>query len=346
MRQTEIIKLRKFCEDSREKGIALIAVLGIMVLVGLLSASIASLSLITRQLSKVNCDMEDSVYRAEGAADRIIWLIRKDRELHPTRSLGNIDYADQQDDELERFVADGTRHELDYYGGKVTVSIQDAAAGKEISGATPDRMLHRPQTAFGEDYDKYERYNNFLKALKDYTDGDDLVSPDGGMEVDDYNSIGLAPLPRNNRMEFREELLLIPGAEEFYTPDQNGIVSSLRIIPPRGLRTIRGRENFFSTDQNNFSLNGDFSETEYPLIIESRKLWKNEQIPLSETLDADILSRVKRDYSMKESGVYTLIVNARPGENLPGKLFTCTVQISVNLTSGRELQYYEWRYLK
>ena len=328
-----------------EQGIALIFVMSIMVLIALLAASITTLALISNQVSKVNCDMDKSSYWAEGAADRVIWLLRNDRKLHPTRTTGNVDYA-AGGDELERYMADGTEHKLDYYGGKVTASILDAASGKDISGANPTKSLVLPQTAFEDDLQAWERYKMLMNAIRDYVDLNDFVTINGGLEAKDYEGLGLEPLPRNDKFEYREELLLIPGAEEFFSPNRDGIVSAFRIIAPSGLRAIRGKENFFSTDDQNFITNGNFDQNEYDAVVDARKQWKSNGTSLSDTLNPDLLSKVKSKYSMRESGFYTFLIKARPGDNLPGKIFTCTLQVPLNLTTGKNFQFYEWRFLQ
>jgi hypothetical protein len=243
-------------------------------------------------------------------------------------------------------MADGAEHKLDYYGGKVILSILDAASGKDISGSNPTKYLFMPQTAFGDDNAKWERYKMLMNAIRDYIDLNDFVTLNGGMEAKSYEELGLAPLPRNDKFEYREELLLIPGAEEFFTANKYGIVDSLRIIAPLGLRPIRGKENFFSTSDQNFSSNGNFDQDEYDAIVDARKQWKEDGITLSETLNPDLLTKLKSKYSMRESGFYTVLVKAQPGDNLPGKTLTCTLQVFTNLTSGKDFQFYEWRFLQ
>jgi hypothetical protein len=243
-------------------------------------------------------------------------------------------------------MADGIKHDIDYYGGKAVIQIVDASSGKDISGSSPERNLLLPQTAFEDDYDKWERYNNFLRSLKDYVDRNDFVNPNGGMEANDYEELGLSPLPRNNKMEYREEALLIPGSEEFFTPDSNGVVSGLRIVAPMGMKQLRGKENFFSASEDNFVSDGGFSETEVDSILKARNLWETEKVPLSESLEPDLLSRVKGKYPMNETGFYTIYVDASPGPNMPGKLISVSLEIPVNLVQGGYFQFYEWRFLK
>jgi hypothetical protein len=146
-------------------------------------------------------------------------------------------------------------------------------------------------------------------------------------------------------MEYREEMLWIPGADEFFQPE-NGLMKVFRIIAPASLSQIRGRENFFSADKTSLEQNGRLSSEEYQDVLEAKRLWEKEQVPLTDTLNPELLSKVKSSYSMRESGFYTIVVEASPGEGLPGKTLTCTLQISNNLVTGEALKMYEWRFLK
>ena len=341
-------KERNITEFRDESGIALIAVMTTLLLIAILASSITTLALISNQVSKVTCDIAESAYIAEGAADRTLWLLKNDRTLHPGRNLGNYDYLGADESEPERFMADGTEHKMDYYGGTATVRILDAASGIEISGSSPQNALRLPQQTFDDDTGKWERYKTFLDRVKDYTDSNDLVSLNG-MEKKDYADAGLAPLPRNARMKYREEILFIPGSEEFFHPDRNGILSSFRIPPQYGLRSIRGKNNFFSVSEDTLKKDTHFSDDEYLSLIEARKKWETGQIPLSELLDPALLRKVKQRYSMRESGYYTIIVKASPGPGLPGRTFTYTLYIpgrSSNLTTGKTFRYYNCRFLK
>ena len=112
------------------------------------------------------------------------------------------------------------------------------------------------------------------------------------------------------------------------------------------MKQVRGKENFFATDGSSLTTDGGFTETETNEILEARHLWETDQIPLSESLEPDLLARARSKYSMKESGFYTIYVDASPGDNLPGKLMSVTLEVPVNLIQGRDLQFYEWRFLK
>ena len=335
---------RNITEFRDESGIALIAVMTTLLLIAILASSITTLALISNQVSKVTCDIAESAYMAEGAADRTLWLLKNDRTLHPRRDL---DY-DVDNNDIERFMADGSEHKMDYYGGTATVRILDAASGIEISGSSPQNALRLSQQTFGDDGEKWERYKIFLDRLKDYTDSNDLVSLNG-MEKKDYADAGLAPLPRNARMKYREEILFIPGSEEFFQPDRNGILSGLRLIPQYGLKNIKGKNSFFSVSADILKKDTHISDDEYQSIIEARQRWEREHIPISELIDPELLRKVKLRYSMRESGYYTIMVKASPGPGLPGKIFTYTLYIpgrSSNLTRGNTFRYYDCRFLK
>lgn len=82
--------------------------------------------------------------------------------------------------------------------------------------------------------------------LQDYVDSDSLLKLNG-MEKPEYLQQNLINLPRNRSMQYREEVLLIPGSETFFKPDGSGRLSSVRLIAPKGVSPIGGRPSLYST---------------------------------------------------------------------------------------------------
>lgn len=331
-------------ECNREEGSALIVVLGLFALISLLTLSIVSFSKVTDRLSKIASDREKAAYWAESALDRAIWLLRNDIVKHPTRTLG----AEQdEDEEIERFLADGVTHIFtNDEENEIKVTILDAVTGIDISGSRPSRYLQRPQSYFDDDRDTFERYKLFLNSVTDYVDTNDFTHINGGFEREDYAAIGMAPLPRNNIMEYKYEILWIPGFSEFFSIDQYGRLPSIRIIAPQGLRQLRGSNNFFSADNDQIKLTTGFDDDQMQQVIDARNGWTNSQIPLSESLGPDLLSRLQQNYSFRESGFYTFVIEASPGEGFASRIFTCSLQITNNLTTTNEISFYEWRFLR
>ena len=330
--------------EKNEEGTALIIVLGLIALISLMTISIVTFSQTSYQISKITCDRSKASYWAEGAVARAIWMVHYDKVTHTTRSLGKK----KEKSEVERFQADGTQHNLkSYTDGKVQVAIFDASNGIDISGSNPTKYLKKKQSSFESDPEAFEEYKLFLNSVIDYVDTNDFVHLNGGFEKEDYEAEGMAPLPRNYQMQYREEILWIPNCENFFSPDQYGRMSTFRIIAPKGLRQLRGEDNFYSANANQIKERMNIKDQEQvDEILQARKAWTTKKIPLSDSLSPALIGNLQQKFSFQESGYYTLLINASPGKGLAGRLLTCTIQITPNLSTSSELRYYEWRFLR
>jgi type II secretory pathway component PulK len=320
-----------------EKGAALITVLCFVVLIAMVTASAVTVSQICNYTSRTLTDRSISAYLAEGAAARVQWLIMADKKKFSSRLLGETEYARETQ---ERFLADGTLHKIDYYGTEIDVTIYDMASGYDISDDNPAKQLETQKSTFTDDNELKDAFNTFIDCVKDYVDKDDFVQLKG-MEKSAYTAKGLYPLPRNGRMQFREEIMLIPGFERFYQPDSYGRLSSFRVIPPLNMPKIGQNNDFFSASREQIMSRCGFSSEQADKVIEARNRWKSDRIPLSQTLDLGLLSTLKGRFSFKESGFFTILVEASPGKNRARRILAASMQIGNQITPPGT-RYYEW----
>lgn len=336
----------KIVKNKNERGAALIIVLGLITLLSLMIVSIITFSQTSYQLSRISTDRSQSAYWAESAIARTIWMLHYDGTKHPSRSLGSQDEELSQNN-IERFLADGSFHDSKINtDGQVKVAIFDAVSGVDISGSNPTRYMKRNQEYFADDDQAYEDYKFFLNSIDDYVDSNDFVHLNGGFESQDYEGEGMAPLPRNYAMQYREEISWIPEFGKFFSPDHYGRLSEFRIIAPKGMRQLRGNENFFSADKNQLKFRASLDDEQLSAVLKARNSWTSEKTPLSENLSPDMVSKLQQNFSFRESGYYTFIVIASPGKKMVGRVFTCTIQITNTLSLSSNLRYYEWRFLK
>jgi len=320
-----------------ESGAALIAVLCFVVLVALLTASAITLSQIGNYTSRTFTDRSVSAYISEGAAARVQWLIIADKKKYTSRMLGEAEYgADFQ----ERFMADGILHKIDYYGMPIDVMIYDMASGYDISDDNPAKQLESFKNTFYDNPDMQKDFSIFIDCLKDYVDADDF-SQINGKERTDYERMGLYPLPRNGRMQFREEIMLIPDFDKFFQPDMNGRLSSFRIIPPPSMAKIAQGSTFFSASKRLIMSKCAFSSEQADKVIEARDRWTNDRIPLSQSLEPGIISALKSSFSFSESGYFTLMISASAGENRAKRILAVSMQILTDI-APQGIRYYEW----
>ena len=109
---------------------------------------------------------------------------------------------------------------------------------------------------------------------------------------------------------------------------------------------LRGNSNFFSADPSQIQLTTGLEDAQVQEVIGAKNSWLSNKTPLSEILAPDILGKLKQRYSFRESGYYTFIVNASPGKGLAGRILTCTIQVTRNISNYSDLRYYEWRFLR
>jgi type II secretory pathway component PulK len=319
----------------KKRGSALIVVLSLIALISVLAASSVSLSQTSRFLTAFTSQKAFSSYAAEGAAARTQWLIMSDKRKYTDRSIGRTKLGQGE----ERYIADGISRFIDYYGTRVEVRISDMASGMDISTSGAASNIESMKTAFLNDADE-EGFASFIDKFKDYIDDNDFTQQIG-MEAEGYLSDGLYPLPRNGNMEFREEILLIPGASKFFRPDQFGRLSVFRIIPPKNMPKMPNSNNFFNASKEMIMALCAMSAVEADTVIKARDLWFENGQDLSETLDTGIFTLLKSKFSFNESGFYTISVNTSPDPDKAGKKLFVSLRISQQMSNPGN-RYYEW----
>ena len=328
--------------DLSEKGSALLAVLVLVFTGGLITALTMAIGNSGTFEVASHVEQQRSMFVAEGVAQRVQWLIAADRYLHGSETLGETDY---EEFDYERFLADGTPHTIDYYGRLVKVVIEDARQGRRMDGNEYRRSLDTLKVGMNDDEDFTELVDHLKDKIADYIDTNDDVSNEG-MENSDYESLDMKPLPRNSAIQFREELLYIPGFRELMPVDKDGILSSVRLIPPENTVTLSGNPSLLTaTKQEIMNICNIDDESELEAIMAAINEWKTEKIPLSEgSLDPLILGRLN-NLSRRESGVYTVRISADEGDPKPFKRLIFSFQASpVAGPSDKIIQYLQWMF--
>jgi hypothetical protein len=297
-----------------ESGSALIAVLVMIFTAGILTTISLAISKSSTFEVRTATELQRSMYIAEGVANRAMFLLAADRYFNASETLGETDY-DSFD--VERFLADGIPHELNYHGTKVRFTITDAADGMDCTENNYSQSLQKLSASREDDTSFAEYLDTVSTRIKDYIDSDDTKS-DNGLEKDDYEELNRIPLPRNNIMQFREELLWIPGFKRLYPTDRNGRLTKIRLIPPDGTVSLSDKQpQLLSADATMLKGYASLEDEEIDSVQEAVRYWRSERTPLSETLDPDLLKRLNNVFSRQESGFYTIVVEASPEEKRP-----------------------------
>ncbi len=298
-----------------ENGAALVAVLCMLVTVGMLAGALTAVSRIGATDAASFTDLMRSAYTAEGAAARIRFLIEADRRVFGDISAENIDFDEVEHD---RYVADGSVHEIDYYGTPVKFTVSNGIYGRPVRRAADLDALKVNR----EDVTPLADAIDVLKdRLNDYTDADGTAREDG-LEADDYEDLGMKPLPRNGPVQYREELLWIPGAADLLPADGDGRLSSVR-----NFRVDQSaKPSIYTATYDQLRTVGRLTEDEAVKALAALKKYREERAPLDEQLDETIMPQLRSNFNWNESRYYTVRIFQTAPERRPGSRLVFTFE--------------------
>lgn len=306
-------------ERDRERGVALILVLGFMAVTAVMIMHVATSTEVANIEAKVLTERAHLKFEAESACARAFWLTLMYRNRHPVGTLGVASTNPTEDEEDEVWRADSSIRSWDGDGFRVSVQVGDADVGLDFSGPNPEARLRSLPAYRADDVNVQEIFDEFLDELADYVDRDDLTHLHGS-EVAEYGADGEPDLPRNAPLEFREEALWLDAAAAFLTGgiEQKGSppdLASIRIIPPRGGSFKRGlRPSFFSASPNLIRQLTGLTDLDLTTVLRARSNWQTARIPLDQSLDPALYARLRARFSFIESGIYSVRAVARHGD--------------------------------
>ncbi len=329
--------------NNNESGIALIIVLSFLMLVALITATVVMVSQISNIGMAVNVGRGYSAYTAEGATARLQWLIMGQQSINPNGiANGPIQFNSIGQQNNNPYQPDGKPITIQYYNDTVTVEIYDMASGYNISGFSPSQSLSPINSTFFLNGNLGQQFNIVLTRMDDYV-RENLGASPNGISRQQYTQLGLSPLPRSDKMQFRDEVLWIPGAIQFFEPDQNGRLSIFNIIPPNGMYFYSNQISFYSATKEEIMAQCKYSEEQAANIIAMRNQWmSSNQGSLYDFIPPDIMGTLKNNFSFNGSGYYTLIVKAKENGSLVERMLIISVQIQSNFF-GNAIQYYEYQ---
>ncbi len=322
-----------------ESGAALIAVLALLVTVSLLVMGMAAMSQLANLGTRGDADRMRSGYVAEGALNRIIWLMAADLSLNGTIDPVDFDYS--QD---ERFLPDGIDRELDYYGIPVKYRILPGAGGLALNNGNLNNALNQlTSVRAANDDDIYDAQTRLLTRYQDYIDADDLVGTDG-MEAEDYESADMAPLPRNGALQYREELWWLPDGARFFPPDRDGRLTLLNPLTlslnPRG----RSLPSLYTANYALLTNYAGLSSDDARDALAVLKNFRTGRELLSDSFDALLWQTLRQLFTTADTGYYRVTIeNAAP--DAPGgsvRLDAIFSNPGIEAEDGKIIDFYEW----
>lgn len=321
-----------------QRGAALLLVLFAMTV----SAAILSLALPAAQIAYLSSESHNdrilNFYMAESALSRAQIMMINDLMGYKDRSTlkqylsekSNDEYVKENEEKNEtRYTADGTDHTLVWRSADDIIAecsfvIDDALSNYNFSGGEAELMRRLP--SYGESFtitdseDAKENFKIMTAQILDYVDANDEIREDG-LEAGDYeNSLyNLPNLPRNGPIETVEELFLIPMVAQMVAKfDDNGLPTNIRV----GLTPSLYKK--FSSLQNKGNASLASSSGDYIRSMLGRTVRDNDELDklsgalndfrssgtaFYDNLEADDISKLQKDFSMEESGLYTITVS-------------------------------------
>lgn len=324
---------------SGESGVALIAVLALLITVSLLVMAMAAMSQLANLGTRGDAERLRSGYIAEGAMNRVIWLIAADISVNGTIDPGDFDYSVD-----DRYLPDGVDRWLDYYGTPVKYRILPGAGGLSLSGGNISNALTQLTSVRAtNDEAVYDARTQFLTRYQDYVDSDDLIGVDG-METGDYDDLNQAPLPRNGAMQYREELWWLPDGAKFFPPDRDG---RLTLVNPLTLNLNSRRQAKPSLYLANYALLTNYaglSSDDARETLRVLKAFRSNRELLSDSFDPLLWASLTQYFSTADTGYYRVTIeNAKPDS--AGGSFRLDAIFSnpgIAAEDGKTIDFYEW----
>lgn len=292
-----------------ERGVALIIVVSMLAVMSVLIAHMVVTTRISARESKVLTDRAKLRHAAEAAAEYGFWMHLCDRVRYAGdhRNMLTPTPAGGVRPVEEVWLADGRAHSVALGDDlHATVTVTDAHRGYSLEGKAPHRGIGNLFT----DLEEAEELRAFLDRLADYADPD-LATRLNGMEEADYCNINLPGFPRDAPLQFREEILWIPGVLKAFSLGaegrKHGVLEMVQIIPPPGDSMPSDQKpSVFSASLSLIQRKLQLDAAETDRLEEALQRARKENIPLPELLGPGLIARLRRQFSVGESGVATI----------------------------------------
>ena len=189
------MKGHRLCVDRRQRGIALIMVLGLVIFMSVIALSFSDNQRLSAQVTANALAAASAQAAADGAVNRMLYEVSRPRPVDAQTAL-------------EQWKADGAVHAWVENGQQIAVSARNEAAKIDLNFAAEPLLKQLFMSAGASDGDA----NAIVAAIKDWTDADNLKRPNGA-EADDYRAAGKKVLPKNDFFIAIEDLQNVMGVD-------------------------------------------------------------------------------------------------------------------------------------
>ena len=177
----------------RQRGIALIMVLGLVIFLTVIALSFSDSQRVSTQVTSNALASANAQAAADGAVNRMVFELSRPRSADAQMALA-------------QWKIDGLVHQWAENGAQISVSAKSEAAKIDLNFAS-EPLLKRVFTSVDV---TEEEADAIVACIKDWTDADNLKRPNGA-EADDYRAAGRKVLPANDFFIAIEELQNVIG---------------------------------------------------------------------------------------------------------------------------------------
>ena len=323
-----------------ERGVALISVLVMLLTASLLVALVISSSKIAAFSTTGQLARQRSRYLMEGAGNRVQWLLATEYTSSESVDFRSFNYSDY---DYERYLPDGREHVIDYHGTMIKFSLRDYFDLPDFSPSQYRSTLTYLQRAAGDDSEYIDKLEVLRDLLLDYNDSDDTINEDGREEAD-YEADGMAPLPRNNNMEFREELFFIKEFLLLYPADKYGNLSSVQPMTAASLKPRNQNPSIFCPDKKYLQGVFQLSDENMVKLSDALSVMQENSQNFNDSADGTLQKMIGNSNRLRWNPSNYYVVNLELAETQAGtRLVWAFVNSDVSGPEDGVVQYLDWQ---
>ena len=295
--------------ENNENGFVLITVMMAVMLLSVMVLGLISITKLASQEVITNNMLTTSAYESESVANHINYLLRKQLTDKVNRNNKNNNLTFNPNNILS------TQNQEIKIGNQVyCYRVLDAAGGLDFSRSNPSKALNILNNYHNKKNKNLRDSMKIMAIVKDYTDIDDFLTTNGA-EFANYSANELN-LPRNSRMVFRNEVLFIPEIRKLFNADEDGRLTMVKLIAPKGMRGLGSRRNIANANVNELQYLMNFSKNQSEGIL--RRLQENQQNNFnnfSSSFTPSVANKLRANYGSRPSGIYTIKVWKKSTKN-------------------------------
>ncbi|UDQ98426.1 hypothetical protein AAEX28_15815 [Lentisphaerota bacterium WC36G] len=289
---------------NNENGFVLITVMMTVMLLSVIILGLISVTKITSKEVMTNNMLSRSAYEIESVANRVNFTIRSELKNCNNSSNQNSNFNNQVNVNPNAIISQ-KNNEINVNGEIFCYKVIDATGGLDFSRNTPGKALNILTKFHHKNKQENQESAKILAIVKDYTDLDDYVSINGA-EHAKYAAIELN-LPRNSRMIFRSEVLFIPQLRQYFEADNDGRLTMVKMISPKGMRGVSSKRNIANASSSELQYLSGFSQNRSVGIL--RKIQENQSNnfnSFSGAFTPDVAGKLSSNFTTKPSEIFTI----------------------------------------